>query len=84
MLRRGRLEWRAEVGSSDLPLLRAGGQAMVTAASGAPGRGRVRVLAPTVDAATRNALVYVDLPEHPISAPACSRAESSFWASTKP
>ena len=65
MLRRGRLEWRAEVGSSDLPLLRAGGRAMVTAASGAQVEGRVRVLAPTVDAATRNALVYVDLPEHP-------------------
>ncbi|MCA0440067.1 MAG: efflux RND transporter periplasmic adaptor subunit [Proteobacteria bacterium] len=65
MLRRGRLEWRAEVTSSDLPLLRAGGRAMVTAASGAQVEGRVRVLAPTVDAATRNALVYVDLPEHP-------------------
>ncbi len=49
---------------------------MVTAASGAQVEGRVRVLAPTVDAATRNALVYVDLPRKtPISAPACSRAE---------
>ncbi|WP_404300887.1 efflux RND transporter periplasmic adaptor subunit [Alicycliphilus denitrificans] len=65
MLRRGRLEWRAEVGSSDLPRLRPGTAAVVTAASGAQVEGRVRVLAPTVDQATRNALVYVDLPAHP-------------------
>ena len=65
MLRRGRLEWRAEVTSSDLPLLRPGTQAVVTAASGAQVEGQVRVLAPTVDAGTRNALVYVDLPAHP-------------------
>ena len=64
MLRRGRLEWRAEVTSSDLPLLRPGTQAVVTAASGAQVEGQVRVLAPTVDAGTRNALVYVDLPDH--------------------
>ena len=64
MLRRGRLEWRAEVTSSDLPLLRPGTQAVVTAASGAQVEGQVRVLAPTVDASTRNALVYVDLPDH--------------------
>ena len=64
MLRRGRLEWRAEVTSSDLPLLRPGTQALVTAASGAQVEGQVRVLAPTVDASTRNALVYVDLPDH--------------------
>jgi HlyD family secretion protein len=28
-------------------------------------QGKVRMLAPTVDAVTRNALVYVDLPAHP-------------------
>ncbi len=35
----------------------------VTAASGAQLRGTVRVVAPTVDPQTRNALVYVDLPD---------------------
>jgi hypothetical protein len=35
---------------------------LVTAPSGAQLRGKVRMLAPTVDAATRNGLVYVDLP----------------------
>ncbi|MBS0294265.1 MAG: efflux RND transporter periplasmic adaptor subunit [Proteobacteria bacterium] len=65
MLRRGRLEWRAEVTAADLPRLHAGGKALVTSASGAQVEGRVRMLAPTVDLQTRNALVYVDLPAHP-------------------
>jgi len=65
MVSKGRLEWRAEVTSSDLPRLRPGATATITAASGAQVEGTVRVLAPTVDPATRNALVYVDLPTHP-------------------
>jgi RND family efflux transporter MFP subunit len=65
MVRKGRLEWRAEVTSSDLPRLRPGARATVTAASGAQVEGTVRMLAPTVDPQTRNALVYVDLPAHP-------------------
>ncbi len=65
MVRKGRLEWRAEVTSSELPRVRPGMRARVTAASGAEVEGTVRVVAPTVDAQTRNALVYVDLPAHP-------------------
>lgn len=65
MVRKGRLEWRAEVTSSDLPRIRVGAKARITAASGAQVEGKVRMLAPTVDPATRNALVYVDLPVHP-------------------
>ncbi len=65
MVRRGRLEWRAEVGATDLPRIRAGMHAQVTAASGAQVEGSVRMVAPTVDPQTRNALVYVDLPPHP-------------------
>ncbi|WP_313070693.1 efflux RND transporter periplasmic adaptor subunit [Melaminivora sp.] len=65
LVRRGRLEWRAEVGSSDLPRLRPGVRTEVQAASGARVQGTVRVIAPTVDPQTRNALVYVDLPAHP-------------------
>lgn len=65
MVRKGRLEWRAEVTSSELPHIRPGAKAQVTAASGAQVEGRVRMLAPTVDPQTRNALVYVDLPTHP-------------------
>ncbi|GAB2740874.1 efflux RND transporter periplasmic adaptor subunit [Melaminivora jejuensis] len=65
LVRRGRLEWRAEVGASDLPRIRPGMSVQVSAASGAQVPGTVRMLAPTVDPATRNALVYVDLPQHP-------------------
>ncbi|MBY0409573.1 MAG: efflux transporter periplasmic adaptor subunit, partial [Burkholderiaceae bacterium] len=36
---------------------------LVTSPGGVQARGRVRLLAPTVDAATRNGLVYVDLLE---------------------
>jgi len=62
MVRQGRLEWRAEVNASDLARLRAGTQALITTMSGAQVRGRVRMLGPTVDVNTRNALVYVDVP----------------------
>lgn len=65
MVRKGRLEWRAEVTSSDLPRIRTGAKARVTAASGVQVEGKVRMVAPTVDPQTRNALVYVDLPAHP-------------------
>ncbi|MDA8455104.1 efflux RND transporter periplasmic adaptor subunit [Acidovorax sp. GBBC 3334] len=65
MVRKGRLEWRAEVTSSDLPRVQPGTRARITAASGAEVEGTVRVVAPTVDPQTRNALVYVDLPAHP-------------------
>ncbi len=62
MIRGGRLEWRAEVTSNEIASIKPGAKAMVTAASGAKVEGTVRTIAPTVDAATRNALVYVDLP----------------------
>ncbi len=64
MVRKGRLEWRAEVASSELPRIQSGGVVNVTAASGARVQGKVRSIAPTVDAQTRNAIVYVDLPAH--------------------
>ena len=62
MIRGGRLEWRAEVTSVELANIKPGATVAVTAASGAKVQGRVRVLAPTVDAVTRNAMVFVDLP----------------------
>ena len=64
MVRKGRLEWRAEVSASDLPRLHAGDEVRVTTTAGTQVTGRVRMLAPTVDPKTRNALVYVDLPAH--------------------
>ncbi len=62
MIRGGRLEWRAEVTSNEIAGIKPGSKATVTAASGAQVEGTVRTIAPTVDASTRNALVYVDLP----------------------
>ena len=66
MIRQGRLEWRAEVASADLARLKPGMAVNLsvnasTAAPAAPIAGRVRMVAPTVDAQTRNGLVYVDL-----------------------
>jgi RND family efflux transporter MFP subunit len=62
MIRQGRLEWRAEVTASELARLKVGTAATVKAANGSELTGKVRMIAPTVDAQTRSALVYVDLP----------------------
>jgi len=62
MIRQGRLEWRAEVVSTDLRNLKPGVSAVVKAANGSEVTGKVRMIAPTVDPQTRSALVYVDLP----------------------
>ena len=61
LIRQGRLEWRGEVTSSELSRITVGTGVVVTAPGGAKRKGKVRMLAPTVDAATRNGLVYVDL-----------------------
>ena len=62
LIRQGRLEWRAEVSSVELTRLRPGTAVTVLAASGSELKGRVRMVAPTVDPQTRSGLVYVDLP----------------------
>jgi RND family efflux transporter MFP subunit len=61
MIRQGRLEWRAEVTASELGRVKDGTDALVTAANGTALKGKVRMIAPTVDAQNRSALVYVDL-----------------------
>ncbi len=62
MVRKGRLEWRAEVTSAELGRITTDTTAVIRPASGGELRGRVRMIAPTVDPQTRSALVYVDLP----------------------
>ena len=69
LIRQGRLEWRAEVPSSDLAQIKPGARVKVTPAGGEPIAGIVRMVAPTVDPQTRNGIVYVDLP-----APGSARA----------
>lgn len=68
MIRQGRLEWRAEVQAADLGRLKPGMTARITLAGEAPGgaggnaiTGRLRMMAPTVNAQTRDGLAYVDL-----------------------
>lgn len=68
LIRQGRLEWRAEVSSVELTRLRPGTTVTVLAASGSELKGRVRMVAPTVDPQTRSGLVYVDLPSQSSSA----------------
>jgi len=63
LIRGGRLEWRAEVAASELAQIKPGQAVKITPAGGSAVDGRVRMVAPTVDAATRNGLVYVDLPQ---------------------
>ncbi len=77
LIRQGRLEWRAELTSGELGRVTAGTGVLVTAPGGAQLKGRVRIVAPTVDAQSRNGLVYVDLPT-------ASTAGSAAGASFKP
>ena len=67
LIRQGRLEWRGEVTSAELGRITPGTGVLVTAPGGAQVRGKVRTVAPTVDAATRNGLVYVDLPQRTVA-----------------
>lgn len=62
LVRKGRLEWRAEVTANELARVRANQPVKVFPAAGGSINGTVRMVGPVVDAQTRNALVYVDLP----------------------
>lgn len=68
LIRQQRLEWRAELPSADLARVRPGMKAVAVPPGGQPIEGQVRMVAPTVDAATRNGLVYVDLPASALQA----------------
>ncbi len=80
LIRQGRLEWRAEVTSTELGRITPGTTALVTAASGARLEGRVRMIGPTVDPQTRSALVYVDVAPLPAVAGSASRVASAASA----
>jgi RND family efflux transporter MFP subunit len=62
LVRGNRLEWRAEVTATELARLAPKQAVRVLPASGGEIAGTVRTIGPVVDAQTRNALVYVDLP----------------------
>ena len=62
LIRKGRLEWRAEVATTDLMRLSPGQMVHITIAGEQVIQGRLRVIAPAIDLQTRNGLVYVDFP----------------------
>lgn len=61
IIRDGRLEWRAEIAEQHLPELFTGQTAYVSSTGGEPIAGKIRLIAPTLDAA-RNVIAYVSLP----------------------
>ena len=62
LIRQERLEWRAEVAEVDLGRVKPGVKAQLRTSQGTNLEGRVRAVAPKVDARSRTALAYVDLP----------------------
>jgi RND family efflux transporter MFP subunit len=62
LLRNGRIEWRGEAPETRLADLEPGQPVNIMTADGAPFPGTIRVVAPTISADNRTALVYVDLP----------------------
>ena len=85
LIRQGRLEWRAEVAATDLARLSVGQNVRVQPVGGPALTGTVRMVAPTLDPQTRNALVYVDLPttrRDRRSIPSASRSVVYPWADT--
>ncbi len=61
LIRRDRLEWRAEMPAVDLARIRPGLVVSITTAGKGKVAGRVRMVGPTLDPQTRSGLVYVDL-----------------------
>lgn len=63
LVRENRIEWRAEVTAAEIGRIKPGMRAVLVLPGSGDTRieGKVRAVAPTVDAQTRNALVYVDV-----------------------
>jgi HlyD family secretion protein len=64
LLRKGRVEWRAEIPESRMREIGIGQSVKLTTADGAQLDGKVRAIAPTVESSTRAGLVYVDIPSN--------------------
>jgi len=62
LVRQERIEWRAEVNAQQLAQIRPGQAVELSLPDGGWVTGSVRMSAPTVNDTTRNALVYVDIP----------------------
>jgi RND family efflux transporter MFP subunit len=64
LLRKGRVEWRAEIPEARMREIGIGQNVKLTTADGAQLEGKVRAIAPTVESSTRAGLVYVDIPSN--------------------
>ncbi|HEY1076715.1 MAG TPA: efflux RND transporter periplasmic adaptor subunit [Fontimonas sp.] len=62
LVRRGRLEWRAEMPAEALARLQPATRVELQLPDGTLLAGTIRQISPTVDPRTRNGIVYVDLP----------------------
>lgn len=61
MIRHGRLEWRGEYTATQMERIQEGLPVRITSPAGALWNGRVRQVAPILDADSRRGLVYVDI-----------------------
>ncbi len=63
LIRKGRLEWRAELPEADLIRVEAGMPVQLQGPDGSPVMGTVRAVSPSLDATSRTGTVYADLPD---------------------
>lgn len=63
LIKDGELEWRAELPSHSLTRINTGAMVRISLDDGKAIEAKVRLVAPTIDAATRNGQVYVTLPK---------------------
>ena len=63
LVRQSRIEWRGEVNADQQMAIHSGQMVSLILPGAKKVTGRVRLVAPTVDSNTRNALVYVDIPK---------------------
>ena len=61
MVRKGRVEWRAEIPEARIREVKIGQAVRLTTADGTVLNGKVRTVSPTIESATRSGLVYVDI-----------------------
>ena len=79
LIRQGRLEWRAEISSSDISQIKTNEPVTLKLPNGQLVNGKVRIVSPSIDNQTRNGLAFVDLPKS--SAKAGMYARGSFHLS---
>jgi RND family efflux transporter MFP subunit len=65
MIKAGRLEWQAEINSSDMSKIKVGQHASITDNTGNIINGSVSRIAPDLNQSTLNGLIYVDIPPNP-------------------